>query len=100
MDIVTCNPPYFKYQDDSLVNDNDIKTIARHEVKLELEDIIKASKYLLKNGGTFALVHRPERMIEIINLMQRYGIEPKKIRLVYPKTMRMAGSSDEWIELT
>lgn len=85
MDIVTCNPPYFKYQDDSLVNDNDIKTIARHEVKLNLEDVIKASRYVLKNGGTFAMVHRPDRMMEIINLMQKYGIEPKKLRLVYPK---------------
>lgn len=85
MDVVTCNPPYFKYQDDSLVNDNDIKTIARHEVKLNLEDVIKASKYVLKNGGTFAMVHRPDRMMEIINLMQKYGIEPKKMRLVYPK---------------
>ena len=85
IDIVTCNPPYFKYQDDSLVNINDIKTIARHEVKLNLEDVIKASRYILKNGGTFAMVHRPDRMIEIINLMQKYGIEPKKMRLVYPK---------------
>ena len=85
MDIVTCNPPYFKYQNDSLVNDNDTKTIARHEVKLTLEDVVKASKYVLKNGGTFAMVHRPDRMIEIIELMKKYGIEPKKLRLVYPK---------------
>lgn len=85
MDIVTCNPPYFKYKDDSLVNDNDIKTIARHEVMLNLEDVIKNARYILKNGGTFAMVHRPDRMIEIINIMQKYGIEPKRIRLVYPK---------------
>ena len=84
-DIVTCNPPYFKYQDDSLINDNMIKTIARHEIMLNLDDVMKASKCVLKNGGTFAMVHRPDRMIEIINLMQKYGIEPKKIRLVYPK---------------
>lgn len=90
MDVVTCNPPYFKYQDDSLVNTNDIKTIARHEVKLNLEDVIIASKYILKNGGTFAMVHRPDRMIEIINLMQKYGIEPKRMRLVYPKIGREA----------
>lgn len=85
MDVVTCNPPYFKYKSDSLVNDCDVKTIARHEVMLELDDVLKASRYLLKNGGTFAMVHRPDRMIEIINLMQKNGIEPKKIRLVYPK---------------
>ena len=85
VDIVTCNPPYFKYQKDSLVNDNLIKTIARHEIMLNLEEIMKSSKYILKNGGTFAMVHRPDRMIEIINLMQKYDIEPKKMRLVYPK---------------
>ena len=84
-DVVTCNPPYFKYQDDSLVNENDIKTIARHEVMLNLEDVMKSAKYILKNGGTFAMVHRPERMIEIIDLMKKYGFEPKKIRFVYPK---------------
>ena len=52
---------------------------------LKLEDVLKSARYVLKNGGTFAMVHRPERMIEIINLMQKYNIEPKKIRLVYPK---------------
>ena len=85
VDVVTCNPPYFKYKDDSLVNDNMVLTIARHEVKLKLEDVIKNARYVLKNGGTFAMVYRPDRMIEIINLMQKYGIEPKRMRIVYPK---------------
>ena len=85
VDVVTCNPPYFKYKDDSLVNNNMVLTIARHEVNLKLEDVIKNARYVLKNGGTFAMVHRPDRMIEIINMMQKYGIEPKRLRLVYPK---------------
>ena len=85
VDVVTCNPPYFRYQDSSLVNSCDVKTIARHEVMLNLEDVIRNARYVLKNGGTLAMVHRPDRMIEIINMMQKYGIEPKKIRLVYPK---------------
>ena len=89
-DVITCNPPYFKYQDDSLVNENEILTIARHEVKLKLEEIFVNAKYLLKNGGTLAMVHRPDRMIEIINMMQKYGFEPKKMRLVYPKAGRDA----------
>lgn len=83
--IVTCNPPYFKYKCDSLVNDNDIKSIARHEVKLSLDDVMKSARYVLKNGGTLAMVHRPDRLIEIINIMEKYNFEPKKIRLVYPK---------------
>ena len=89
-DIVTCNPPYFKCQKDSLINDNIGKSIARHEVNIKLEDAIKSARYLLKNGGTFAMVHRPERIIEIINIMQKYGIEPKKMRLVYPKADKAA----------
>ena len=84
-DVVTCNPPYFKYQDDSMINNNDGKAIARHEIMVKLEEIIEISSYLLKNGGTFAMVHRPDRLIEIINLMQKYHLEPKKLRMVYPK---------------
>ena len=84
-DIVTCNPPYFKYKCDSLININMGKAIARHEVNLKLEDVILRANYLLKNGGTFALVHRPDRLIEIINLMQKYNIEPKRLRMVYPR---------------
>lgn len=84
-DVVTCNPPYFKYKEDSLVNLNDKKTIARHEMYIKLEEIIDISRYLLKNNGTFAMVHRPERLIEIIELMRKNNIEPKKLRYVYPK---------------
>ena len=84
-DIVTCNPPYFKYVDSSLINDNEGKAIARHEVALKLENVVEKASFLLKNNGIFALVHRPDRLIEIINLMQMYNIEPKKLRMVYPK---------------
>ena len=87
-DVITCNPPYFKYKGDSLVNDNNKKTIARHEVLVKLEDIIRISRLYLKNNGTFAMVHRPDRLIEIINLMQKHGIEPKKIQFIYPKIGR------------
>ena len=83
-DIITCNPPYFKVNKDSNFNNSDYKTIARHEVKLNLDDIMKIAVKLLKNKGVIALVHRPERLIDIIETMKKYNIEPKKIRLVYP----------------
>ncbi len=89
-DIVTCNPPYFKYKEHSLVNNHTGKSIARHEILVNLEEIIKKSSYLLKNGGTFALVHRPDRLMEIISLMKKYNLEPKKMQLVYPKSNRDA----------
>ncbi len=84
-DIITCNPPYFKKQENSIINNNKIKSIARHEIEINLEDIIKVSKKLLKNGGSLNLIHRTDRLIEIIYLMKLNNIEPKRIRFIYPK---------------
>jgi len=84
-DIITCNPPFFKVSENSNLNESEYKTIARHEVKLNLEEIMKISKKLLKNNGVLGIVHRPERLVDIIELMRKYNIEPKKIRFVYPK---------------
>ena len=83
-DIITCNPPYFEIKETSRLNKNDYKSLARHEITLNLEDILKISRKLLKNGGTLGLVHRPERLIDILTVMRKYNIEPKKIRLIYP----------------
>ena len=84
-DIITCNPPYFKYTENSKINDNDQKTIARHEKYIKLEDILKISKKLLKNGGSLCMIHRTDRLIETIELFKKYNIEPKRIQLIYPK---------------
>ncbi len=84
-DIITCNPPFFKMNSNSNLNKSDYKTIARHEIKLNLDDIFKIAKKLLKNNGYIAIVHRPERLLDILNSMQKYNIEPKKIQFIYPK---------------
>lgn len=84
-DIITCNPPYFKKKDDSIINENKVKSIARHEIEMELEDVMIISKALLKNEGSLTLVHRTDRLIEIIELMKKHNIEPKRMRLIYPK---------------
>lgn len=89
-DIITCNPPYFEVKNKSKFNKNDYKTIARHEVNLNLEQLLTISKKLLKNGGTLGIVHRPERLIDVLSIMRKYNIEPKKIRLVYPKKNKEA----------
>lgn len=83
-DLITCNPPYFKINEGSKTNENDIKAFARHEIKLKLDDIFRVAKKLLKNNGKIVLVHRTDRLIEIINSMQNYNIEPKRIRFVFP----------------
>ena len=84
-DIITCNPPYFKNKEDSIINENIVKSIARHEIEMELEDVMLISKSLLKNEGSLVLVHRTDRLIEIIELMKKHNIEPKRMRLIYPK---------------
>lgn len=84
-DVITCNPPYFKCTDTSLKNDNGIKSIARHEIMIELEDVIKIAKKLLKNGGSLCMVHRTDRLIEIIETMRKHNIEPKRLQFIYPK---------------
>lgn len=84
-DIVTCNPPYFIYNEDSLINKNDYLTIARHELTIDLEGVLKTANRLLKEGGTFAMVHRTGRLLDVLTAFRNNFIEPKKIRFVYPK---------------
>lgn len=85
VDIVVCNPPFFKTNSVKHLNDIDIKTIARHEVKFNLDILFKNVRFILKNKGTFAMVHRPDRLVEIISKMKEYGLEPKKLQFCYPK---------------
>lgn len=84
-DVITANPPYFKISNSNYVNNNKYKTIARHEISMTIEDVLCISKKLLKNNGHLAIVHRPERLLEILNKMKDYNIEPKRLRFVYPK---------------
>ena len=84
-DVVTSNPPYFKYVETSNVNDSDYQTIARHEVYANLDDVVKTGNILLKDGGTFAMVHRAERIEDIITSFNKYNFSIKRIRFVYPK---------------
>lgn len=81
--VVTTNPPYMTAQH-GLTNVYEAKTIARHEILCNLEDIIRESARLLMPGGRFYMVHRPFRLAEIISLMVQYRMEPKRMRLVYP----------------
>lgn len=81
--VVTTNPPYMTGQH-GLTNPNEAKAIARHEILCNLEDVIRESARLLKPQGRFYMVHRPFRLAEIMCLMHQYGLEPKRMRLVYP----------------
>ena len=83
-DAVTVNPPYM-IPGKALVNPDESKAIARHEIKCTLRDVLSESSRLLKNGGKFFMVHKPERLDEIIVTMKDLKIEPKRLRIVYPK---------------
>lgn len=82
-DVVTSNPPYIS-ESHGLLNPNEPKNIARHEILVNLEEVIAAAAYLLKPGGSFAMVHKPFRLAEIIRCMSKYNLEPKRMQLVQP----------------
>jgi len=86
-DVVTTNPPY-KHTGSGIINPEDSKAISRHEVKCTLEDVISQGSALLKNNGRFFMVHRPERVVDIVYLMRQYKLEPKRIRFVHPYPAR------------
>ena len=81
--IVTCNPPYM-IGGHGLQNPESPKAIARHEVLCDFDDVARAAERLLKSGGHFYLVHRPFRLAEIMTTLRDHGLEPKRMRLVYP----------------
>jgi len=83
-DLVTCNPPYMPANTGEK-NENDHRAIARHEICLTLEDVVRAAGQVLKLGGKLALVHRALRLIDIVTLMRQNGIEPKRMRFVHPR---------------
>ena len=82
-DVITTNPPYM-IGEHGLKNGNDAKTIARHEVLCTLDDLLVQSARILKQSGRFYMVHRPFRLAEIFSKMVAYGIEPKRMQMVYP----------------
>lgn len=81
-DVIVSNPPY-KKKDTGITNENEKKIISRHEISASLEGFIKISKDLLKDKGEFYMVHRPERLVDIFELMRKYKIEPKILKMVY-----------------
>lgn len=84
VDIITTNPPYMK-SGGALINSEENFAISRHEISCTLEDIIRVSEYLLKPLGRFYMVHRPDRLVDIMYMLRKYDIEPKYIRFVQPK---------------
>ncbi|HAQ41110.1 MAG TPA: SAM-dependent methyltransferase [Clostridiales bacterium] len=83
-DAVISNPPY-KLNNSGIINPSDKKAISRHEIKCSLEDVISTAASLLKQYGRFYMVHRPDRLADIMCLLRKYRLEPKQIRFVHPR---------------
>lgn len=83
-DVIVSNPPYTS-KGSGLINPHDSKAISRHEILCTLEDVVSAAAALLVPGGQMAMVHRPERLADILCSMRNHGIEPKYLRFVHPK---------------
>lgn len=80
---IVTNPPY-KKRGTGGVNENELKLISRHEITADLEDFISIASYLLKEQGSIYMVHRPERLADIMVNLRKYKLEPKNIKFVYP----------------
>ncbi|WP_230504215.1 tRNA1(Val) (adenine(37)-N6)-methyltransferase [Sutcliffiella rhizosphaerae] len=92
-DVVTCNPPYFPLTENGeKINANVHYALARHEIACTLEDVVKVSSQIVKQGGKVAFVHRPGRMLDIVTLMRKYDIEPKRLQFVHAKLGKPANT--------
>jgi len=81
-DLVVSNPP-FRRTRTGLISNDDERAIARHEIKLSLQDLFNSGSLLLKHHGRFCLIHLPERLAEIIRVMKGHSLEPKRLRFVH-----------------
>ena len=81
--VVTSNPPYMN-ENHGIVNPDSAKAIARHEILCTLEDVVSQAAKLLVDRGRFYMVHRPFRLTEIMQVLTKYKLEPKRMQLVYP----------------
>lgn len=83
LDIVVTNPPYM--QKDKLTSDNEMQKISRNEIYCTIDDVMKTASELLKYGGKLFMIHRPTRLCDIFVAGRKYLLEPKELKMVYPK---------------
>ncbi len=88
-DVVTCNPPYMNVGG-GLVNPKDKLALARHEIACTLDDVVRSAKSVLKPSGKLFMVHRSDRMCDVISTFRKYNIEPKRLSIVYPSEGKAA----------
>ena len=82
-DLVLCNPPYFKKNEKSSLNESYEKMIARHEILINIGEVCDCAKKVLKDNGNLCLVHRSDRLMEILEVLRKNNFEPKRLKFVY-----------------
>jgi len=82
VDVITVNPPYNEKGDTSEIDEI---AIATHEIKTNLAEIVESSSKLLKFGGKLYMVHRADRLADIVCMCRKFKLEPKVLQIVYPK---------------
>lgn len=90
VDMILCNPPYFKVDPHSNLNESEHYLLARHEITTNLEEICRSAQSILKSNGRLAMVHRPDRLLDILDMLQRHNLAPKRLQFVYPKREKEA----------
>ncbi len=90
VDTILCNPPYFKVDKTSNLNDSEHYLLARHEIATNLDQICQVAQQVLKSNGHLAMVHRPDRFFDILDTLRNYKLAPKRIQFVYPKASKEA----------
>lgn len=85
VDLILCNPPYFKVIETSKKKLSEHYLLARHEITTNLEEICQVSRHALKSNGRLTMVHRPDRFLDILDTLRQYNLAPKRIQFVYPK---------------
>lgn len=90
VDLILCNPPYFKVDEQSNLNESQHYLLARHEITTNLDAICQTAQQVLKSNGRLAMVHRPDRFLDILETMKGYNLAPKRIQFVYPKSSKEA----------
>jgi tRNA1(Val) A37 N6-methylase TrmN6 len=83
-DFIVTNPPYMKKENGN-ISENEIKAISRHEIKINLKELLVKSEKLLKNGGSFNIIYRTDRVSELLKIIEDYRLYPKRLRFVYSK---------------
>ncbi|MBP2622667.1 tRNA1(Val) (adenine(37)-N6)-methyltransferase [Streptococcus oricebi] len=85
VDVMLCNPPYFKVSESSNKNQSPYYLLARHEIATNLGQICRTAQQTLKSNGRLVMVHRPDRFLDILETMKSYKLAPKRLQFVYPK---------------